>query len=126
MRFTRDEIESAQRTVGAAMPSTPPYAWPLLAQRLGSAVWAKHAEDPDFEALVTALLDASPEFATVWARHDVHAKTGGTKAFVTEVGRLDLEYHTLTGARNPDQRLVFFTAPPESAAAPLLARLISS
>jgi threonine dehydratase len=42
VRFTRDEIESAQRTVGAAMPPTPQYAWPLLAQRLGSAVWAKH------------------------------------------------------------------------------------
>jgi threonine dehydratase len=42
VRFTRDEIESAQRTVGAAMPPTPQYAWPLLAQRLGCTVWAKH------------------------------------------------------------------------------------
>ncbi|MET3914332.1 threonine dehydratase [Variovorax sp. OAS795] len=42
MRFTREEIESAQRTVAAAMPPTPQYAWPLLSQRLGSTVWAKH------------------------------------------------------------------------------------
>ncbi|RZI90922.1 MAG: pyridoxal-phosphate dependent enzyme, partial [Variovorax sp.] len=42
MRFTRDEIEAAQRTVYAAMPPTPQYAWPLLAQRLGATVWAKH------------------------------------------------------------------------------------
>ncbi len=42
MRFSREEIESAQRTVGAAMPPTPQYAWPLLAQRLGCTVWAKH------------------------------------------------------------------------------------
>ncbi|HEY9024730.1 MAG TPA: threonine dehydratase [Burkholderiaceae bacterium] len=42
MRFTREEIESAQRTVRAAMPPTPQYAWPLLSQRLGATVWAKH------------------------------------------------------------------------------------
>ena len=42
MYFTRDEIEAAQRTVYAAMPPTPQYAWPLLAQRLGATVWAKH------------------------------------------------------------------------------------
>ncbi|WP_432729500.1 threonine dehydratase [Variovorax sp. W6] len=42
MRFTREEIEAAQRTVCAAMPPTPQYAWPLLSQRLGATVWAKH------------------------------------------------------------------------------------
>ena len=42
MKFTREEIEAAQRTVHAAMPPTPQYAWPLLAQRLGATVWAKH------------------------------------------------------------------------------------
>jgi threonine dehydratase len=42
MRFTRDEIEAARRTVYAAMPPTPQYAWPLLAQRLGCTVWVKH------------------------------------------------------------------------------------
>jgi len=42
VRFTREEIEATQRTVRAAMPPTPQYAWPLLAQRLGCTVWAKH------------------------------------------------------------------------------------
>ncbi|MDP9604584.1 threonine dehydratase [Variovorax gossypii] len=42
MKFTREEIEAAQRTVHAAMPPTPQYAWPLLSQRLGATVWAKH------------------------------------------------------------------------------------
>jgi threonine dehydratase len=42
MRFTREEIEDARRTVYAAMPPTPQYAWPLLAQRLGCTVWVKH------------------------------------------------------------------------------------
>lgn len=42
MRFLREEIEAAQRTVYAAMPPTPQYAWPLLGQRLGATLWAKH------------------------------------------------------------------------------------
>jgi threonine dehydratase len=42
MRFTREEIAAARRTVYAAMPPTPQYAWPLLARRLGCTVWAKH------------------------------------------------------------------------------------
>jgi len=42
VRFTPDEIEAAQRTVYAVMPPTPQYAWPLLAERLGSRVWVKH------------------------------------------------------------------------------------
>lgn len=42
MRFTTEEIASAQRTVYAAMPPTPQYTWPLLGARLGATVWAKH------------------------------------------------------------------------------------
>jgi threonine dehydratase len=42
MRFTREEIAAARRTVYAAMPPTPQYAWPLLVERLGCTVWAKH------------------------------------------------------------------------------------
>jgi threonine dehydratase len=40
--FSREEVESAQRTVYAAMPPTPQYAWPLLQQRLGFTTWVKH------------------------------------------------------------------------------------
>ena len=38
----RGEIESAARAVYEVMPATPQYAWPLLAQRLGTEVWVKH------------------------------------------------------------------------------------
>ncbi len=40
--FSPEEIEAAQRTVYAAMPPTPQYAWPLLRERLGTEVWVKH------------------------------------------------------------------------------------
>jgi threonine dehydratase len=40
--FSADELEAAQRTVYAAMPPTPQFAWPLLRQRLGAEVWVKH------------------------------------------------------------------------------------
>ncbi|WP_077003223.1 threonine dehydratase [Variovorax sp. KK3] len=42
MHFSSEEIDAARRTVYAAMPPTPQYAWPLLARRLGCTVWAKH------------------------------------------------------------------------------------
>jgi threonine dehydratase len=42
MNFTRDEVQSARQTVGAFVPPTPQYAWPLLRQRLGFPVWVKH------------------------------------------------------------------------------------
>jgi threonine dehydratase len=42
MQFTREEIEDARRIVHEAVPATPQYAWPLLAQRLGMTVWVKH------------------------------------------------------------------------------------
>ncbi|MBX3586013.1 MAG: threonine dehydratase [Ramlibacter sp.] len=42
MNFSRDEVQAAQRTVYAAMPPTPQYAWPLLQQRLGFKAWVKH------------------------------------------------------------------------------------
>jgi threonine dehydratase len=42
MKFTPDEVAAAQRTVYAAMPPTPQYAWPLLQQRLGFKTWVKH------------------------------------------------------------------------------------
>ncbi len=39
---TKSAIEAAAKTVYAAMPATPQYAWPLLAERCGATVWVKH------------------------------------------------------------------------------------
>jgi threonine dehydratase len=40
--FTLAELESAHRTVQAAMAPTPAHAWPLLAARLGTEIVVKH------------------------------------------------------------------------------------
>ncbi len=38
----RKTLEDAARIVHAAVPPTPQYVWPLLAERLGTEVWVKH------------------------------------------------------------------------------------
>ncbi len=40
--FSLNELEHASTIVYAAMPPTPQYAWPLLAEALGCTVWVKH------------------------------------------------------------------------------------
>ena len=40
--FTLEELRHAHRIVGAAVPPTPQYAWPLLGARVGAEVWVKH------------------------------------------------------------------------------------
>jgi threonine dehydratase len=40
--FDLRQLEEAAELVHSAMPATPQYAWPLLAQRAGCEVWVKH------------------------------------------------------------------------------------
>jgi threonine dehydratase len=40
--FTLQDLERAQAVVSDAIPPTPQFAWPLLAERLGTEVWVKH------------------------------------------------------------------------------------
>jgi threonine dehydratase len=40
--FTRSDFEGARKIVYEAMPPTPQYPWPLLAERAGAEVWVKH------------------------------------------------------------------------------------
>jgi threonine dehydratase len=39
---TTAEFDAVEHTVYAAMPATPQYTWPLLAEALGAEVWVKH------------------------------------------------------------------------------------
>ena len=74
---------------------------------------ARHPNDPRGQALVDRLLRASPEFAQVWADHDVSWRPGiEPKTFLhPEVGRLELECQTLT-AESESQILLVYTARP--------------
>ncbi|SMX43838.1 threonine dehydratase [Actibacterium lipolyticum] len=40
--FDRTALEAATRLVHSQMPPTPQYAWPLLAEAIGTEVWVKH------------------------------------------------------------------------------------
>ena len=40
--FTLDALHAARDLVHRHMPPTPQYAWPLLAERLGTELWVKH------------------------------------------------------------------------------------
>jgi hypothetical protein len=69
---------------------------------------AADGDDGALTALVGELTLSSPDFARVWARHDVGPKTRGVKVFNHPVaGRLELAYETLTVAGD-DQAIVIY------------------
>jgi transcriptional regulator with XRE-family HTH domain len=74
------------------------------------AVHGRLAEDPEADALIVALQHDSEEFAALWARHEVAARSGTHKRFVHPlVGTLTLDCQILT-AENLTERLVVFSA----------------
>ncbi|MEV7180313.1 helix-turn-helix transcriptional regulator [Kitasatospora sp. NPDC093679] len=74
--------------------------------------------------LVGELSLHSHDFRVLWARHDVHSKSAGTKSLHhPEAGDLELAYETLTLNSDPDQRLVVYQAVPGSPSAERLALL---
>ncbi|MFJ4095196.1 helix-turn-helix domain-containing protein [Kitasatospora sp. NPDC089913] len=75
-------------------------------------------EDRRLIELVGELSLKSPEFGRLWARHEVHGKTGGSKLLHhPRIGDLDLHYETLTVNSAPDQQLVVYQAAPGSPSA---------
>jgi transcriptional regulator with XRE-family HTH domain len=82
----------------------------VAALRIGRA---RHPDDPRGRALVDRLLERSPEFADLWAAHDVSWRPGiEPKVFLhPQVGRLELECQVLT-ADSEAQMLLVYTATP--------------
>jgi transcriptional regulator with XRE-family HTH domain len=71
--------------------------------------------DPEFDALIADLLETSESFRVLWARHEVRAKTSGTKLFRDARGEpLLLDWHTLLSPTSSKQQLVYYTARPGS------------
>jgi transcriptional regulator with XRE-family HTH domain len=85
----------------------------------------RHPDDPHGRALVDRLLAASPEFASVWANHEVTWRPGpDRKTFLhPEVGPMELDCDTLS-AENDSQILLIYTATPGTESAERL-RLLS-
>lgn len=73
----------------------------------------RHPGDPDARALIDRLLAESPEFAALWAAHDVAWTPGpDQKTFLhPKVGRIELDCDTLS-AENDSQILLVYTARP--------------
>jgi hypothetical protein len=87
---------------------------------------AVHARDGDRSRagrLVAELLACSPEFAGIWAEHEVRETMPASKRFVhPEVGELTLDCQTLLDS-GTGQRLLVFTARPGTEDAQKLALL---
>ncbi|MCI2416681.1 helix-turn-helix domain-containing protein [Saccharopolyspora sp. K220] len=80
------------------------------------AVVGRRGRDPQVTDLIDNLLRYSSEFAELWARQDVAVRRSDRKRIVhPSLGVLDLNCLTLF-SEDGQQRLLWFTAPPGSAA----------
>jgi transcriptional regulator with XRE-family HTH domain len=83
-------------------------------------------DDPLLHELVGELSLKSEVFRKLWARHEVHAKTHGTKHMVHPiVGELELDYESFSVNGADGQMLIVYHAQPGSASARALALLSS-
>jgi transcriptional regulator with XRE-family HTH domain len=71
---------------------------------------ARHAGDPDFDALIAELQRESPHVREWWPRHDVTGTGTGTKKLLhPRLGPVDYSHVVLQVADHPDQTLVSFS-----------------
>jgi len=88
---------------------------------------AQYPDDRLLAELIGDLSINSPDFARLWAKHDVRLCSSGTKLLRhPEVGDLDLHYEVLHLPDSDGQRLLTHTAAPGSASADALTMLASS
>ncbi|PSL08044.1 transcriptional regulator with XRE-family HTH domain [Haloactinopolyspora alba] len=81
-------------------------------------------DDPRIRQVLTELLDQSPEFAELWARHDARGKALEHKRFLHHrVGPLTLTMQTFDVRSSPGQELVVYHAEPASPSSDALALL---
>ncbi|MHA3702435.1 helix-turn-helix transcriptional regulator [Jatrophihabitans sp. YIM 134969] len=86
----------------------------------------RHPDDPAARALVADLSARSETFGRWWEAHGVHQRTHGTKRLHhPTVGRLDVQYETLTLPGDDDQTLFVYTTAPGSPSREALALLAS-
>jgi transcriptional regulator with XRE-family HTH domain len=74
---------------------------------------ARHVGDPDFEDLISALRDGSPEFREWWGRHEVARSGVGRKVLRHPVaGKLVFEHAVFRLQETPDRRLILYSSLP--------------
>lgn len=100
--------------------------WARIAEGCIAALRAANTDPEDLRLaeLVGELSVKSPEFARLWARHEVRAKTAEVKHLVHPVvGAMSLRFENLSVASAPGQHLVVYHAEPGSAEERALALL---
>ncbi|MFH8366401.1 helix-turn-helix transcriptional regulator [Streptomyces sp. NPDC018031] len=86
---------------------------------------AHHPDDPEFRRLVDDLSAVSPEFAELWARHDVSAPMPAVKAVRhPDAGDLVFDTTVLTVAGQPDRQLVLYDPRPGTGTGERLRELV--
>ncbi|WP_344947412.1 helix-turn-helix transcriptional regulator [Actinomadura miaoliensis] len=86
--------------------------------RLG---YGEAPDDPRVRQVLTELLERSPEFADLWARHDARGKALERKRFHhRQVGALTLTMQSFAVRSSPGQELVVYHAEPTSASSEAL------
>ncbi|MFJ9908903.1 hypothetical protein ACIRVK_39710 [Streptomyces sp. NPDC101152] len=103
--------------------------WDKAANSCVAQLRAAYGHDPDASRItefVDTLCAKSPEFAGLWAQHEVRGKTQQAKNRAhPEVGALEIQFSAFTVNGAPQQRLVVYQAEPASATAAALAELHS-
>ncbi|MEV6211821.1 helix-turn-helix transcriptional regulator [Kitasatospora sp. NPDC051914] len=103
--------------------------WDKAANSCVAELRAAYGHDPDsprITEVVDTLCAKSPEFAELWARHEVKGKTQQAKHLAhPEVGALEIRFSAFTVNGAPHQQLVVYQAEPASATAAAFAELRS-
>ncbi|MGW4138732.1 helix-turn-helix transcriptional regulator [Streptomyces mirabilis] len=103
--------------------------WERAANSCVAEIRAAYGYDPDFPRIaevVDTLGSKSPEFAELWARHEVKGKTQQAKNLAhPEAGALEIQFSAFTVNGAPHQQLVVYQAEPASATEAAFAELRS-
>lgn len=91
-----------------------------------SLLAGRHGDDPELAALIGELSLKSDEFAHLWSKHPVRNCVAGTKHFHhPEVGQLELDFQALELPDRSGQRILTYTAAPDSPSHAAISLLIA-
>jgi transcriptional regulator with XRE-family HTH domain len=87
---------------------------------------ARHIGDPDFEDLIGALQEGSPEFRKWWDLHEVATSGVGRKVVRhPTAGKLVFEHAVFRPQESPEQRLVLYTPTQQANTPEKMAKLLA-